>query len=267
MKIDRRIIYLISVALVCVTVFVPLGLPVLVSPMAEKAYDAIQNLPDDSLVLLVPMYDPGASGELNPMFIATLRQCAERGYYMVIGNCSWTSGPQMVHPIVTAIMQEYNYVYGTNYIEFGSKPGGSIWMQSATTDFVAATITDYNNQPLSQFEITQRIPRLTSEFVDAVIEIDCGSPGYKEWIAYVCQPEGIPLIVGEIQMSVPELMPYVDAGQVMAMIAGSRGCAEYEQLIGHPGKALKSQDTMSVIALMVTLFVILGNIGYLTRKK
>jgi hypothetical protein len=267
MKIDRRIIYLVAVSLVVLTVFVPIGLPVSISPASEAAYDTIQGLHDGALVLIAPMYDPGAAGELNPMLMATLRQCAERGYYIVLGNCSWTSGPQMVHPMVTDILAEYNYVYGEQYIEFGSKPGGSVWMQSAVTDFVAATLTDYDNNPLSQFAITAKIPKLTAEFVDMVIVMDCGTPGYKEWIAYVCQPGNIPLVVGEIQMSVPELMPYLDAGQVQAMIAGSRGCAEYEQLIGHPGKALKSQDTMSVIALMITLFVLLGNIGYLTRKK
>ncbi|MEW6229114.1 MAG: hypothetical protein AB1700_13655 [Bacillota bacterium] len=267
MKIDRRILYIIGAALVFITMLYPLGLPISISDLTQQTYDAVENLPDGSLVIISPMYDPGASGELNPMFTAFMYHCAERGYKIVVVNCNWTLGPQLVHPIVTDIMTQYGYQYGTDYIELGSKPGGSIWMQSAVQDMIEACLTDYNNQPLAQFPIMQLVPKLTKEYVAATLVLDCGTPGAPTWLTYVNQPTGIPLIVGEIQMSVPENMPYVDSGQYKGMIAGSRGCAEYELLIGHPGKAVKSQDTMSAIALMVTLFIILGNIGYLARKK
>lgn len=267
MKIDRRILYIISLALVLVTIFFPLGLPVKVSALTQKTFDGVNSLPDGSLVILSPMYDPGSQGELTPMFTAWLYQLAERHYKIVIGNCNWTLGPQLVHPIVTDILGQYGYTYGQDYLEWGSKPGGSIWMQSAVSDFVNATLTDYNNQPLSQFPITELVPKFSSEYVAALLVLDCGTPGGIEWLTYVSQPTGIPLYIGEIQMSVPENMPYVDSGQYSGMIAGSRGAAEYEMLVGHAGKAIKSQDTMSVISLMVALFIILGNIGYLARKK
>ncbi len=267
MKIDRRILYIVALALVCVTVFFPLGLPVKVSDLTQKTFDGIQSLPDGSLVVISPMYDPGAQGELNPMLTAWLYQCAERHYKIVVGNTSWTLGPQLVHPIVTNVLSQYGYEYGKDYLEFGSKPGGSVWLQSAVNDFVNATLTDLGNKPLSEFPITAEIPKLTKEYVAANLVLDCGTPGGLEWLTYVSQPTGIPLFIGEIQMSVPENMPYVDSGQYAGMIAGSRGAAEYELLVGHAGKAVKSQDTMSVITLMVTLFIILGNIGYLSRKK
>lgn len=267
MKIDRRIIYLIAAALVILTLFVPLGLPVKISDMTRGAYSAIENLPDGSLVFIAPMYDPGARGELDPMFVAMLHQCAKRGYKMLIGNTSWTLGVQMLHPIVTDILGDYGYTYGEDYIELGSKPGGSIWMQQATNDLVTACITDYNNQPLAQFPIISQVPKLAAEYVDAILVLDCGTPGAREWLTYVSTPTGIPLVVGVIQMSVPEHTPFLDSGQYKGLIGGSRGAAEYELLVGKPGKAVKSQDTMSVIALMVTLFIILGNIGYLTSRK
>jgi hypothetical protein len=267
MKIDRRIIYLIGAAVVVITVLYPLGLPVAISDLAEQTYAAVENLPDDAVVFISPMYDPGASGELNPMFTGFLYHSARRGYKILIGNCNWTLGPQVVHPIVTEIMGEFGYKYGEDYIELGSKPGGSVWIQNAVDDLVEACITDYNNQPLASFPIIQEVPRLTKDYVDAIMVLDCGTPGAPEWLAYCTQPTGITLIVGEIQMSVPENMPYVASGQYAGMIAGSRGAAEYELLIGRPGKAIKAQDTMSAIALMVTLFILLGNIGYLARKK
>ena len=267
MKIDRRLLYLVSVALVAVTIFMPLGLPVKVSPLAVQTYDAIKNLPDDSVVLIAPMYDPGASGELNPMLRAILYQCMERNYKIILGNTNWTLGVAIAHDMITPIAAEFNYIYGTDYIEFGSKPGGAVWMQSAKTDLAGAAIVDYNNDPIGQFPLIQAVPTLTQEYIAAVLVLDCGTPGAVEWLQIITQGTSIKLIVGEIQMSVPDSMTYVQSGQYNGMIAGSRGGAEYEQLVGRPGAALKSQDTMSVIALMVALFIVLGNIGYVTRKR
>jgi len=267
MKIDRRLLYLVAVVLVAVTVFFPLGLPVSVSKLAVQTYDAIQNLPDNSVVFVAPMYDPGSAGELSPMLKAMLYQCMERKYRIILGNTSWVLGAALAHDIITPIAQEFNYVYGTDYIEIGSKPGGPIWMASAKADLPGTAIVDYNNNPVGQYPLIQAVPRLTQEYVAAFLVLDCGTPGAAEWLAQITQGTSIKLIVGEIQMSVPDSMTYVQSGQYNGMIAGSRGCAEYEQLIGRPGAGLKSQDTMSVIALMVTLFIVLGNIGYLTRKK
>ncbi|HCJ11451.1 MAG TPA: hypothetical protein DHW14_09875 [Clostridiales bacterium] len=268
MKIDRRIIYLLGAAIVFLTMLYPLGLPVAISDLARQTYNEVENLPDDAVVILSPMYDSGAMGELNPMFVALFRHCAERGYKIIIVNTQWVQGPQIVHKFATEIAEEYGYVYGEDWINLGSKPGAAIFLQTAVKDFWEACIEDFNGQPVESYPIMQLVPKVTAEYVDACLVLNCGTPGAPEWLAYVCQPEGIKLVIGEIQMSVPESMPYVQSGQYAGMIAGSRGCAEYEQLIGHPGQALKAQDTMSAIALMVTLFIILGNIGYLaTRKK
>jgi len=268
MKIDRRILYLVAVVVLVLVLFFPLGLPVKVSDLTQKTYNGIQNLPDGSLVIISPMYDAGSQGELMPMFVAMLYQCAERHYKIVIGNAQWAMGPQLCHPYVEKILKEqYGYQYGVDYIEFGSKPQFTVWANSALSDFPGACLTDYNNQPINQFPIIKSIPKISKEYVAATLVLDCGTPGARDWLAYVNQGTGIPLYVGEIQMSVPEMMPYVASGQYAGMIAGSRGAAEYESLIGHTGKALKSQDVMSVIALLVALYIVLGNIGYLTRKK
>jgi hypothetical protein len=46
---------------------------------------------------------------------------------------------------------------------------------------------------------------------------------------------------------------------------GLRPYAEYEYLLGHSGDAIKTQDVLTLIALMVLVFVILGNVGHVSR--
>lgn len=272
MKIDRRIIYIVGLAVVIFTMLQPLGLPISVSDLARQTYNAVENLPDGSLVIISPMYDAGSMGEMHPMFTVFFYHSAKRGYDIVILSTSWVGGIPLIHPIAEGIAAEFGYVYGKDWINIGAKPGGGIFFQDAARDLWAAAVTDYDNKPLGQFEIMQRLPKLHSDHVAAVMVCDCGTPGAQTWLTYVTEPgatspSGIPLIVGQVQMSVPENMIYVASGQYKGMIAGSRGAAEYELLVGRPGKAIKGQDTMSSIALMITLFIVLGNIGYLTRKK
>ena len=54
--IDRRVLYLVAAALVLLTRFVPLGLPLAVSPLVRYTFATVENLPDDAVVVLAPMY-------------------------------------------------------------------------------------------------------------------------------------------------------------------------------------------------------------------
>jgi len=51
------------------------------------------------------------------------------------------------------------------------------------------------------------------------------------------------------------------AGRRGLAAGGRLALAEYERLVGHGGVALRERDAMSAPALIVTLFVVLGNTG------
>jgi len=66
---------------------------------------------------------------------------------------------------------------------------------------------------------------------------------------------------------IPSGYHYIPPALCRARITGLRQCAEYEYLLGHPGDAIKTQDVMTLIALMVLMFVILGNVGHVARRR
>jgi len=49
--IDRRVLYLVTAALVLLTRFVPLGLPVSISPLVQHTFNTVENLPNGSVVV------------------------------------------------------------------------------------------------------------------------------------------------------------------------------------------------------------------------
>jgi hypothetical protein len=46
-----------------------------------------------------------------------------------------------------------------------------------------------------------------------------------------------------------------------------RGAAEYEILVNHPGKAVAGMDAQSFAHVLIVLFIILGNVGYVLAGK
>ena len=50
-------------------------------------------------------------------------------------------------------------------------------------------------------------------------------------------------------------------------MAGVDGAAEYELIIKRPGKGLGLTDALTNIHLLIVAFIILGNIGYLAKKR
>jgi hypothetical protein len=260
--IDRRVLYLVAALLVLLTRFVPLGLPVSISPLVQHTFNTVENLPDGSVVVLSPMYNEAGDGSMTPFFTALLVHCAERGYRLLIGSTDWTDGPEVVHPVVTRVLTQYGYVYGRDYLEWGSRPGGEAWLRAAAGDFAGACGgTDRDGRSLTQFELAARVPRLTRDYVAAIICVDIGTPGVDEWRRGVAEPTGIPVITAWDNVAfVPGT---VDFDTARPGIYGRLALAEYEYLLGYPGAALREQDAMSVPALIVTLFVVLGNAGHL----
>ena len=72
---------------------------------------------------------------------------------------------------------------------------------------------------------------------------------------------------GVTSIQVNEVMPYVQSGQMVGVLAGMPGAAEYESLIGQKGSATSGMDAQSVAHLVIVHFIVLGNISYFIDRK
>ena len=63
-------------------------------------------------------------------------------------------------------------------------------------------------------------------------------------------------------------MPYFLSGEEFGLVAGSRGGAELEKLVGALGDGTTTMDSINISHLLIILAIILANIGYFaTRGK
>jgi hypothetical protein len=211
------------------------------------------------------MYDPSAIPELFPMSIATFRHLLTKDVKIIVVTF-WAAGALVFDQVLTQVNpQDYNKVYGTDWIDLGYIPGTETAMASFSRDPVGTASTDFlQHQPTASYPIMQNI-KSAADF-SLIISIETGTPGAGEWLRQAQAPYGTPLIVGCVGVSAPGMMPFVQSGQISALLPGLTASAEYEKLLGKPGLAIAGVDAVSTSHLLIVLLIVLANIAYFASR-
>jgi hypothetical protein len=267
--IDRRWIYLLTWIFVLFPLIFPLGLPVPIQSESTKWYNYIKSIPDGSVVVFSPMYGTSGMPELFPMTLATMHQLWSKNVKVIV-VAFWAEGALVFDMLLKQMdpsTAPYNKVYGTDWINLGYIPGSEPAMRALGEDIAKTAPKDYlYDKDTASYPMMANIK--SAKDVTLIISIETGTPGYPEWLRQWNEPYKTPIIVGVIGVSAPGVAPYLQSGQVGAMLPGLTSSAEYELLINRKGLAIAGVDAVSMSHILVVLLVILGNVGYFaTRRK
>ncbi|MEM3166339.1 MAG: hypothetical protein QXM67_04445, partial [Candidatus Methanomethylicia archaeon] len=153
-----------------------------------------------------------------------------------------------------------------DWIFLGYVPGGETAMAALGRDFWSTLPLDYiYKKPVSEYPIMQKLRSAAD--VTLLVSFETGTPGADEWVRQWYVPYKVPMIVGCIGVMAPTIVPYVSGGQVKGMLPGLRAAAEYELIIGRKGLGVASADALSTSHMVVIIFVIIGNISYIARRR
>jgi hypothetical protein len=72
---------------------------------------------------------------------------------------------------------------------------------------------------------------------------------------------------GVTAVMAPRCYTFLQTKQLVGLLAGMRGAAEYERLSENYGLATIGMDSQSVIHLLIVFFIIVGNISYFVTRK
>ena len=64
----------------------------------------------------------------------------------------------------------------------------------------------------------------------------------------------------------PIYYPYLNSGQLMGIMGGLLGAAQYEQLCDNPGLAADGMRVQLFGHMVIILFILIGNIGYFMSR-
>jgi len=94
-----------------------------------------------------------------------------------------------------------------------------------------------------------------------------GYPGTFEWVKYGGDPTGVPMSSGTTSVQVNEVIPYVQTGQLIGLLAGMPGAAEYEKLIASPGIAIQGMAAQSFAHIVIVIFIVFGNLAFFIKQR
>ena len=264
-SVDRRWIFLIIAAVVIVPLLVPIGLPIRATDTTKDVYDAIERLPAGSNVLLSTEYSPSTRPENHPMTISILRHLFKNNHKVFV-TCLWPDGQFMAQDALNQVAKnEFNKVYGEDYVFLGFRPGNEAVVKGIVSNIRKIYTVDVYQKKIDEIPLMNGINNFKD--FDFLFSSSAGFPGTIEWVQYASDPTGVPMASGVTSIQVNEVMPYVQAGQMVGVLAGMPGAAEYESLINQKGSATSGMDAQSVAHLVIVLFIILGNISFFIERK
>jgi len=264
LALDRRVIYpLVGLAVVLPLVF-PIGFKVRPTPPAENLFRAVDRLKPGTPVLVSIDYDPSTEAELSPMAIAIFRHCIRRHLPLVVIALD-PGAPGLGVTLLDKVARETHARYGVDYCFLGYKSGAEAVILAFGRDLRLAYPADYYNIPVEQLPLLRHV----KNYDDLGLVISLAAANYPDvWVAYAHERFGARFAAGVTAVMAPEYYPYLDTGQLVGMLGGLKGAAEYEALLGRPGLGLKGMDAQTIVHLFIVLIIVLGNVAYfITRRQ
>lgn len=307
---DRRYIYLVVALAIILPLIIPFNSRTYVTEPAENIYKKIDSFVSqetgvgrrDRAVLLCFSHDASTMAELFPMEISILRHCFQRKIPVFTICFLPAAKPLMDYALQTAKEDFSDIQSGIDYVNFGYKPWSLFTplVLGMGDDIAKAVETDDEGRIVENLEIMKEIKNYNE--MNLVVDF-AASAAVVRWITYARARFGANVAAGVTAVMAADNYPYLQTGQLIGMLAGLKGAAEYEKLVDvfalHRNKEtgkIESRDfskeilkeswiklsdiknpsykqarvgmnAQTVAHIMIIVFIVLGNIGYFVNKK
>lgn len=264
MNIDRRYLFLLIFFAVVIPLIFPLKFPVYITKEVKDVWEYIENLTPEDVVLLALDYDPATMAELQPMYNAILRHCFMNDV-KVLATVFWPQGIGLAEHAIKKISREYNKKSGIDYVFLGYRPQFFYALLGMGREIRIPFPSDYYGTSLRDLPMMDKIHNFRD--MDLIVSF-AGSGVVMYWLVYAHEPYGTPLAWGVTAVMATDYYPYLQSRQLVGMLGGLKGAAEYEKLINHPDKAKTGMSAQTIAHIVILVFIVLGNLGFIaTRRK
>ncbi|MHB2021671.1 MAG: hypothetical protein ACYCW6_32490 [Candidatus Xenobia bacterium] len=262
---DRRWLFLIVALTVVLAILFPVKLAIIPTPATRSIYNFMQGLKPGSTILLSFDYGPSTAPECDPMAVTMLQQCFSRGIRVIAMALFAPESVPFMRTDMRKLGDEYHKQYGVDYVMLGYQTGGVMVIKSLGSGFASAFPTDVDGKPLSSYPLIQQVKGYAD--LAGVMSMSAGDPGIKYWVQVISAEYKRPVGGGVTAVYFPEMQPFLESHQMLGMLGGLRGAAEYEALVGIPGQATQGMFAQSVLHVLIALFIVISNILYFAGRN
>ena len=233
----------------------------------KQVYDIVENLPEGSKVLISFDYDPGSMPELQPMAESFIRHCIRKKLKMVLMGL-WPQGPIQANLALEKVLKEEEFKNikleeGIDWVNLGYVAGNEVVIQRMGSSIWAAFAADHRGTPLHKLPLMMGVRNFSN--IDFVYELSAGYPGTQEWVQFAVDKFGAKLGAGNTAVQAPLMYPFYP-NQLLGLLGGMKGAAEYETLMNYPATGVQYMLSQSVAHAVVCFFIIVGNLAFFLTK-
>lgn len=297
LSLDRRWIYLVLVIVFVFSLIKGRMTNPVVLPPVRQLYTAVEAAPanpgQQKIILVGLDYEAGSLGENGNQTRALLRHLMLSHKRFAIFSIT-PQGAANGQMMTSDIAGQYGYEYGKDWIDFGYKLPMLSFYKTLIHDIPKAIGQDGRDGRVltpQNFPIMNGIKSMKD--VAMHVEITTYAT-LDDWISIV-QPATKPrLKMGYActGINVTGAYPYLDSGQLVGLMPGLKGAADYEKLVDAqenalyragkikarfdpyapaqfrlPAPARKLMYTQNAAHLVVLFFILIGNIGLLISLR
>lgn len=292
LKISRRVIFLLVGLAVIIPLLLRVTFPTTITPPVKRVFDFIETTSEfeEGKVMLVSVdYDPATTPELFPMTLAVLRHAFSRDVKVLLMTLH-PAGSGLAEMAVARGADEYAKERGVDYVFLGFKPGIAAVLLGLGEDIHTTFPTDYYGTPISEIPMMENIR--TYDDIALVVTVAASSLP-ESWISYAGARYGQRIAAGVTAVMASDFYPYLQTGQLIGLLGGLKGAAEYEKLLDEsPAEKeldMKRQELLSqedhellrrshrvarvgmvpqsIVHVLIIALIIMGNIGYFATRK
>jgi hypothetical protein len=262
-NLDRRIIFILMALGVCLPLLTDIGLPVRVTPDVKSIFDYIDKLNQGDVLLLSYDHDTGTLPEMVPMSTAILRHAFSKNL-RIIGMALRAEGSAIGRQAFRRVGKEFGKEEGIDYVFLGYRPEITASILGMGTSIERVFPKDDRGVLVSEIPIMQSV-RNYGDIAFAISISDDDTPIY--WINYGNARYQLKFAPAVTAVMATTFFPFLNSGQIVGMIAGLKGAAEYERLIDHKEMASRGMDAQSIAHLVVIGFILVGNLAYFATRR
>ncbi len=268
---QSRIIYGVLIALMAFFLLREMRLPFVVGPQAQGFYDAVEKIPQGKLVLLSLNWAPGTYGENHPQTEAIIQHLfLARKPFAIFGIDP--VGPRLGQVIAERHAKRLGMQYGRDWVNIGYRTYQMPMILGMARDIAGTLKRDIKGTALSELPAMRGIKG--AKDLGMIIDVTPSST-IDIWIQFFQGAAGTPVAYAPTAVMAPEAYPYLQAGQLVGMLTGIKGAAEYAQLLAaRPGASLeweyppmRAMNAISIAFVLIVVLIVLGNYQYFQSRR
>jgi hypothetical protein len=263
--IDRRIIFIVIFLSIVLPLIFNFSLPNKVTAEVRAAFDFIESLPEGSIILVSFDHDTATLPEMGPMAKALLYHLYSRGF-KVIGTAFRPEGAAVGNKALREAGKKFKLTVGEDYVFLGYRPEITSGILGMGENIARVYPKDYRGIPVEEIPLMQRV-RNYQDIALVISVSDDDTPSY--WINYANARYHQSFVPALTAVMATTYYPFLQEKQIIGMVPGLKGAAEYEQLIKRLGDASVGMSAQSIAHMVIVVFVLISNVGYfmLIRKR